>query len=166
MADRMIGRQNSCHGAVAQQFSAVCRAATRGLLLSVSFCLLPSAFCLLNAEELPDPTRPPAIIAQPKMVEMDVADNQPVQLRSIIISRTRRAAIIGDETVELGDQYGDAELVEVNETGVVLKSAQGSQVLTLFPGVRMTGSKEMMAKPQPAAGKVRTGRHKDKPVVR
>ena len=116
------------------------------------------------AEELPDPTRPPAIIALPTIVESGAADNQPAGLRSIIISKTRRAAIIDDETVELGGKHGDARLVEVNEGGVVLKSAQGRQVLTLFPDVKMISREEVKAKP--AANKVQTGKKENKPVVR
>lgn len=118
------------------------------------------------AEELPDPTRPPVIIALPTIVESGAADNQPAELRSIIISKTRRAAIIGNETVELGGKHGDARLVEVNEGGVVLKSEQGRQVLTLFPDVKMISRKEAKAKPLPATSKVQTGKKENKPVVR
>ena len=41
-------------------------------------------------------------------------------LHSIIISKTRRAAIIDGQTVELGEEHGNAKLVEVNEGNVVL----------------------------------------------
>ncbi|HEY8888116.1 MAG TPA: hypothetical protein VIM35_06495, partial [Gallionella sp.] len=61
---------------------------------------------------------------------------------SIIISETRRAAIIDGQTVELGGQHGNARLVEVNVGSVVLQHGKSRQVLTLFPGVKIT-HKEM-----------------------
>ncbi len=91
-----------------------------------------------TAEELPDPTRPPVSLAQPDVAPADGAAVQPLGLQSIIISRNRRAAIIGSETVELGGKYGDAKLIEVNEGSIVLRSTQGLRVMTLFPDVKMT----------------------------
>ena len=112
-------------------------AAAPRLVIAV-FCLLSSVFCC--AEELPDPTRPPAIIAMPVIAASGVAD-KPARLQSIIISKTRRAAIIDGETVELGDKHGDAKLIEVNEGSIVLLSAEGRQVMALFPDVKMTITK-------------------------
>jgi MSHA biogenesis protein MshK len=103
------------------------------------FCLLPSVLYPLNAEELHDPTRPPTDIYMP--VVAGEAAPLPAGLQSIIISKTRRAAIIDGETVELGGKYGDAKLIEVNRGGVVLRGAQGRQVLTLFPDVKITATK-------------------------
>ena len=123
------------------------------------FCLLSSVFCPLNAEELPDPTRPPAIIAIPAIAGSGTADNQPAGLRSIIISKPRRAAIIDGETVELGGKHGDARLIEVNEGSVVLKSAQGRQVLTLFPDVKIS-RKKVKAKPQSPKSKAQPEKQK------
>ena len=109
------------------------------LFLLLAFHAVP-AF----AEELPDPTRPPAIIAMPVIAASGVASgvaDKPARLQSIIISKTRRAAIIDGETVELGDKHGDAKLIEVNEGSIVLLSAEGRQVMALFPDVKMTITK-------------------------
>lgn len=106
-----------------------------------ALCLLPSILCY--AEELPDPTRPPTIIAIPAAT----AEKAQPGLQSIIISKTRRAAIIDGETVELRGKHGDATLIEVTETGVVLQGAQGRQVLTLFPNVKIM-QKEIEATPK------------------
>lgn len=114
----------------------------------VAVCLLSSVLCPLNAEELPDPTRPPAIIAMPAIDESGAGDSQLTGLRSIIISETRRAAIIDGEIVELGGKHGDAKLIEVHEGSVTLRSEQGMQVLTLFPDVKMISRKKVKAKPQ------------------
>ena len=103
-------------------------------------------FCLFSvpcyAEELPDPTRPPAIISIPTTMELP-----PSGLQSIIISKTRRAAIIDGETVELRGKHGDATLIEVSENSVVLQGAQGRQVLTLFPDVKIM-QKDIQATPK------------------
>lgn len=116
------------------------------------------------AEDLPDPTRPPAAIMIPD--GMGAIEETPSGLQSVIISNKRRAAIIDGETVELGEKHGDARLIEVNETGVVLRGAQGRQVLTLFPGVKMTSKEETKAKPPVAADKVPSGKQKTKPAAR
>ena len=104
--------------------------------LPIFFCLLPSFFC--HAEELADPTRPPALITAPVPASGVEAAPAPAGLQSIIISKNRRAAIIDGETVELGGKHGDAKLIEVNEGSVILEGAQGRQVMSLFPGVKMT----------------------------
>ena len=131
--------------------------------LTAVFCLLFSAFCY--AEELPDPTRPPASIAAPVAASSVEAAPAPAGLQSIIISKTRRAAIIDGETVELGGKHGDAKLVEVNEGSVILRGAQGRQVMTLFPDVKITGKQETKIKPQLPAGEVRSGKQKSGPVA-
>jgi len=125
------------------------------------------------AEELSDPTRPPSLAAPVAVPADGAAANQPAVLQSIIISKTRRAAIIGGETVELGGKYGDAKLIEVNEGNVVLHGAQGRQVMTLFPDVKMnavnsdkiTGKQETRIKPQLPAGEARSGKRNSKPAV-
>lgn len=114
-------------------------------LVALSFALYSVA---ATAEELPDPTRPPAIIAAasgtasgaaPDSVRGQWAPQSPPSgLQSTIISESRRAAIIDGKTVELGGKHGNAQLIEVNEGSVVLRTAQARRVLTLFPDVKMT----------------------------
>ena len=105
-------------------------------LRSSVFCLLMSVLCPLAAESLPDPTRPPAEISAPAAGgQTAISVNNGLQ--SIIISPSRRAAIINGQTVELGAKYGNARLVEVSERGVVLEGKQGKQTLALFPGVQL-----------------------------
>lgn len=101
------------------------------LLLFSVFCFQFSVTCC--AEELVDPTLPPASISAP--VAISGIANPPAGLQSILISRQRRAAIIDGEIVALGGQHGDATLIEVNEGSVVLRNGQGRQVLSLFPDV-------------------------------
>ena len=113
------------------------------LYLRVSvFCLLSFVFCPLHAEDLPDPTRPPAMILSSGSgsgaQEQEASQRQwSSGLQTIIISKSRRAAIIDGKTVELWAKHGKAQLIEVNEDSVVLETGQNRRVLTLFPGVKM-----------------------------
>lgn len=105
-------------------------------LLTLSIALYSIA---ATAEDLPDPTRPPAFIAGAGAVTGRWATvSRSSGLQSTIISESRRAAIIDGKTVELGEKHGNAWLTEVNEGSVVLKTAQTRRVLTLFPDVKMT----------------------------
>lgn len=121
----------------------------------LGLCALQLLSCA-NAEEFVDPTRPPAAVAAP-VTGGAAADESSSGLQSIIISKTRRAAIIDGETVELGGKHGDARLIEVNEGSVVLKGVQGRQVLTLFPDVKLSRKKEAEAKSLPAPKKAQSG---------
>ncbi|MDO8206413.1 MAG: hypothetical protein Q7T38_01175 [Gallionella sp.] len=125
-------------------------------LLAVCCFLLP---VFSYAEELPDPTLPPASVSAPVAVSGVVAAIPPAGLQSIIIGRHRRAAIIDGQTVELGGRHGDAKLVEVNMANVVLRTAGGRQVLTLFPDVKITSKSDKADSPSNRE-KVHAGTHK------
>lgn len=84
-----------------------------------------------SAQITTDPTRPPAAVAA-ETPRGAVAGNQ---LQSVMISPTRKAAIINGAVVELGGKYGDAVLTKVAEDEVVLESGSGRQVLRMHPGV-------------------------------
>ncbi|OGS93767.1 MAG: hypothetical protein A2061_00415 [Gallionellales bacterium GWA2_59_43] len=100
------------------------------LLLSVS----------VLAEDLPDPTRPPATVVAPADVSV-TEPPKPAGLQSVIISKNRSAAIIDGQTIELGGKYGDVRLIEVSDTGVILQGARGKRILKLFPDVSMSKMK-------------------------
>ncbi|MGA7593575.1 MAG: hypothetical protein WCA64_00105 [Gallionella sp.] len=102
------------------------------------FCMLSAAAVPLHAENLPDPTRPPAEVISASGARHGRGLAASSGLRSVIISDTRRAAIIDGKTVELGGQLGNARLVEVNPGSVVLQRGKNRQVMTLFPGVRIS----------------------------
>lgn len=109
-------------------------------------CMLP-----LVAWALPDPTQPPGGLTT---VPGQAAAAEERGLQSVIIAPGRRAAIINGHTVELGEKYGDARLVEVSERGVVLRGKQGKQVMQLFPGVEMkkrVAPRSLSAKPVSAS---------------
>lgn len=113
---------------------AVIRCLSAGLG-GAAMLLLPGAPVL--AEDLPDPTRPPASIMSPS----DLPASEPAKpagLQSVIVSKSRSAAIIDGQTIELGGKYGDVRLIEVSDTGVILQGARGKRAMTLFPGVSMS----------------------------
>jgi MSHA biogenesis protein MshK len=88
------------------------------------------------ADNLPDPTRPPAI-AGPAHSGSGAAPGAaaaPV-LQSIMISPHRRMAIISGETVKLGEKFGDAQVVKITETEVVLRTGKELQTLKLYPAL-------------------------------
>jgi len=124
------------------------------ILFAVSIALC-SAFA--GAEDLPDPTRPPAFLMGTGIGSGTVpgqwSSGSPSSgLQSTIISESRRAAIIDGKTVELWEKHGNAQLIEVNEGSVVLRTAQTRRILTLFPGVKMTQREIITRKTSPESG--------------
>ena len=81
-----------------------------------------------------DPTRPPVGFGTGATdTEGDTGGG--IRLQSVMISPTHSAAIINGVTVRLGEKYGDAVLVRVAESEVVLRSGGAQQVLKIHPGV-------------------------------
>jgi len=122
-------------------------------LFTISVC----ALCLFNnaqaAEQFNDPTRP-AFDLVPGLSSgagdlTEKIEVPPAGLQSVIISPSREAAIINGAEVERGGKYGDAELIVVNETCVVLMGPQGRQVMHMFPTVNMSKNELACVKSQP-----------------
>jgi MSHA biogenesis protein MshK len=103
-----------------------------GTVLIAAMLLFPFA---VSAQKLViDPTRPPVGLgAGAAETESDTAGG--IRLQSVMISPTQSAAIINGVRVRLGEKYGDAVLVRVAESEVVLKSGGAQQVLKIHPGV-------------------------------
>jgi len=103
-----------------------------GTVLIVAMLLFPVA---ASAQRITvDPTRPPVgLDARPTDAESETAGG--IRLQSVMISPTQSAAIINGVMVRLGEKYGDAVLVRVAESEVVLRSGGAEQVLKIHPGV-------------------------------
>ena len=103
--------------------------------LSIAASIAFTCFSALAvAQAIRDPMRPPAGFAAP--VEPSTAEapaGGPV-LQSVMLSPTRRAAIISGQVVARGDNYGDAVLAEVAEDHVILRRGASYQVLKMYPG--------------------------------
>lgn len=119
---------------------------------AIVFCSVLLAPASAIAQAGNDPTRPPAgLDAGP--AEGDAADGGGMMLQSVMISPSGRAAIINGVMVKQGGKYGDAVLVKVTESEVVLKSGAESQVLKLYPGVEKRVATQTPAKSAPRKGR-------------
>jgi len=101
-------------------------------------CLLLAVMALspLRAQELPDPTRPPAEARLPQAGEAAEQPSAPQlpQLQSVLIgSHGREVAVIDGQTVRKGEKFNGAVLVKVSKDKVVLRKGGKDQVLSLFP---------------------------------
>lgn len=110
-------------------------AGARWLALLAAALLVPAA---VSAQKLTvDPMRPPAGIGAAD-AERDAGGG--MRLQTVMISPTQRAAIISGVMVKLGEKYGDAVLVRVAESEVVLKRGNVQQVLKIHPDVELRES--------------------------
>ncbi len=81
------------------------------------------------AQVLTDPTRPPG--GQAESAE-SVGSGGPV-LQSVMLSPSRKIAVISGEMVALGGRYGSSKLVRLSETEAVLRNGADVTVLRLYP---------------------------------
>src|SRR5688500_15974232 len=86
-----------------------------------------------EVEMLADPTRPPPGFSAAASARGERAQGRVLQ--SIMITPHRRSAIISGERVDLGGRLGDAEVVQISESEVVLRSRAGMETLKLYPAV-------------------------------
>lgn len=94
----------------------------------------------LQAETLPDPTRPPAAVlaAQQAATTEAEAAVEPAAggLQAVLLRRPGKPlAIINGQTVHLGGKLGEARLVGLTETTVVLDGPNGRETLRLIQEV-------------------------------
>lgn len=100
-------------------------------LLILGFALGFAFAVPAQTRALVDPTRPPNVSEE---ASAGAAAIYGPQLQSVLISPTRRAAVISGTAVALGGRFGDATLEEVTESGVVLRYADRRETLQLLPG--------------------------------
>lgn len=81
---------------------------------------------------LADPTRPPGAGAD---FGAEEARPAAARLQSVLISPTRRVAVIDGKAVALGGRIGDATLETLTEGAAVLRYADRRETLWLMPGV-------------------------------
>ena len=80
-----------------------------------------------------DPTRPPAALSAGASAESGAAPA--AMLSSIKITPTEKTAVIGGQTVRLGGRYGDARVIKITDSEVVLRTSAGTETLRLYPDV-------------------------------
>lgn len=89
-----------------------------------------------RAQSITDPTQPPAAFTAPQPVMGAPAAPLLPQLQSVLISshlNGRRVAVIDGQTVPLGAHFGNAVLIKMTETEVVLRRGNQLQTLKLRP---------------------------------
>lgn len=81
------------------------------------------------AQPLADPTRPPAQAS----AAARQAEPPRQRLQSVLISARRSIAVIDGRPVPLGGRVGDATLVSIEPSEVMLERGAGRERLTLLP---------------------------------
>lgn len=111
--------------------------ADRLMLAQAVAAALALAHCASGAAQaLIDPTRPPLELMSASVA--GAASRTPLQ--SILLSSTRKGAIINGRYVPLGGTYDKAMLVEITATAVTLKSDHGLEVLQLYYPMNATSA--------------------------
>lgn len=100
-------------------------------LILLLLCFPGSASAQRGA--LVDPTRPPSMSVESGAKE-SAAPAGP-QLQSVLISPTRRVAVISGSTVVQGGKYGNATVASISEGAVLLRYTDRHETLHLIPGV-------------------------------
>ena len=99
------------------------------VLQQLGLCAICGLSVSAIAQSLPDPTRPAASMLPPAVPV--AASSRPI-LQSVLISPTRRLAIISGKQVMLGEKFGTATVIKINETSVVLRDGQAQLTVVLF----------------------------------
>lgn len=108
-----------------------------------------AAMSVAEAQGLTDPTRPPAGADKPAAETTGEGEPAATGLQTIIRRKGEKpAAVINGDFVVLGGRVGEARLVRIDEDSVTLRSAAGTEVLKLSPGIEKS-----LAKSKPASGK-------------
>jgi len=85
-----------------------------------------------QAQALTDPTRPPSAASGSPAAQEEAPGTQ---LQSILLSSGRKVAVINGTMVPLGGMVGEARVVRITETEVVLKKGGETEVLKMYPGI-------------------------------
>jgi len=87
-----------------------------------------------RAQALDDPTRPPAALHAPQ-AGVPATPARP-RLESVLISRKpggRRIAVIDGQIVRPGSKVGNAVVVEIQDTAVILRKGKSLETVKLYP---------------------------------
>lgn len=99
-----------------------------------------------QAQALTDPTRPPSATSAASGSPAAQEDTTGTQLQSILISSGRKVAVINGTMVPLGGMVGEARVVRITETQVVLKKGGETEVLKMYPGIDKRAVKRAAAR--------------------
>jgi MSHA biogenesis protein MshK len=110
------------------------RRTTARCAVSAGLCVVLLSLAAPAPAQLEDPTRPPPSLATPPAppAEDKVGETSWV-LSSILISPSRRLAVINGRTLAPGDKLGDAVVREIRPSGVRLQRGDETVTLPLLP---------------------------------
>ncbi|MES2150477.1 MAG: MSHA biogenesis protein MshK [Pseudomonadota bacterium] len=97
--------------------------------------VLLAAWPALQAQGLPDPTRPPAALLAPSGAQVLAGPARP-QLQSVLLGRgagARRIAVIDGQMLRQGEQFKGYHLESITDTAAVLVQGKEKLVLKLYP---------------------------------
>ncbi|MBB5609540.1 MULTISPECIES: MSHA biogenesis protein MshK [unclassified Janthinobacterium] len=103
-------------------------------------CLVLGCVQLAHAQAIDDPTRPPAALWTPAASEAPPPKPARPQLQSVLISNKpggRRVAVIDGQIVRQGGKVGDAVVVEIQDTAVVLRRGKSLETFKLYPAPKI-----------------------------
>ena len=98
-------------------------------------CVLSGNAHDVFAQQLRDPTRPPAGLTQSGGKQGAQPKDSDLNLQSILIAPNRRSAIIDGRLLRVGEVLSGFKVVSIEEGAVTLRGAQGTRRLQLFPSV-------------------------------
>ena len=97
-----------------------------------------------GAQIMNDPTSPPVGVHP---ADPDAKPESGPVLQSVMIMPNTRFAIIGGERVEVGGRYRDAQVVRITESEVVLRRADGTESLKMYPEIEMKAARTVQPVP-------------------
>jgi len=98
-----------------------------------------------QAQALTDPTRPPSA-SSALSASQAAEETAGTQLQSILMSSGRKVAVINGTMVPLGGMVGEARVIRITETQVVLKRGEETEVLKMYPGIEKRAVKRSAAR--------------------
>src|SRR3569623_96084 len=117
-----------------------------GMIRTIGSAFMLTSTCVSwsLAENLLDPTRPPAALYALQGSSSSMQQSGPV-LQSIFISAGKKTAIVNGHELKVGDKLGEARVAKITESEVVLQEGKSTQTLKLFPGVEKLSSSHRAA---------------------
>lgn len=104
------------------------------LLALLGFAVIMGISSSTQAETLVDPTQPPSELG---VVGTGGAQGQgePV-LQTVMLSATKKVAVINGQAVRVGEKFGDATLIRLTDHEAVLRDTDGTlQTLKMYTAV-------------------------------
>jgi hypothetical protein len=91
----------------------------------IGFCLVYSLSTTLQAQNQQDPTRPQALNTQVLVGQNNAGEGGAVRVSAVFINGSNKHAIVNGEFLAEGQVWQGFEVLEINQSGVVLVSQEG-----------------------------------------